>query len=335
VFLIYGAHNFNIAGLFHFDNYTGLPNVTQVDGKDVVGDPWTPTTGIFTAFLIGILYPLYTITGFDASAHTSEETKDARRTVPAGMIHSVFWSLLFGLFLAFSFVTAIPDWAAAAKDGPNVWFNLFNGLPCPGWLRNLLAIGIVLANYLCALAGVTSTSRMIYAFSRDGGLPLSSVWKHVSASFRTPVPAIWLTVVLSIAATLYSPAFSALAAGCALFLYISYAMPIAAGLLAEGDSWTNFGPFRLSGGLSKMFAAVTVLGVLLLAYGGIQPPNDILINYAIGLVVLLIVIWAFIEWIAPAIGLEALRFKGPPVGADIARKQAEIAAAEKALGGAA
>jgi amino acid transporter len=146
------------------------------------------------------------------------------------------------------------------------------------------------------------------------------------------VPAIWLTVVLSIAATLYSPAFSALAAGCALFLYISYAMPIAAGLLAEGNSWTNFGPFCLNGGVSKLFAVITIIGVVLLAYGGIQVPNDILINYAIGLVVLLIVIWVFIEWVAPAIGLEALRFKGPPIGADIAKKQAEIAAAEKALG---
>jgi amino acid transporter len=246
------------------------------------------------------------------------------------MIHSVLWSLVFGLFLAFSFVTAIPDWAAAAKDGPNVWFNLFNSLPCPGWLRNLLAIGIVLANYLCALAGVTSTSRMIFAFSRDGGLPASGIWRHVSPTYRTPTPAIWLTVLLSIAATLYSPAFSALAAGCALFLYISYAMPIAAGILAEGQSWTNFGPFRL-GGLSKPFALITVIGVVLLAYGGIQVPNDILINYAVGLIVLLIVIWVFIEWAAPAIGLDGLRFKGPPIGAEIARKQAEIAAAEKAL----
>ena len=139
VFLIYGAHHFDIAGMFHFDNYTGLPNVTTVDGKEVVGDPWTPKVGLLTAFLIGILYPLYTITGFDASAHTSEETVDARRAAPRGMIHSVFWSLLFGLFLAFSFVTAIPDWAVAAKDGPNVWLNLFNGLPCPNWLRNLLS----------------------------------------------------------------------------------------------------------------------------------------------------------------------------------------------------
>jgi amino acid transporter len=87
VFLIYGAHHFDIAGMFHFDNYTGLPNVTTVDGKEVVGDPWTPKVGLLTAFLIGILYPLYTITGFDASAHTSEETVDARRAAPRGMIH--------------------------------------------------------------------------------------------------------------------------------------------------------------------------------------------------------------------------------------------------------
>ena len=66
---------------------------------------------------------------------------------------------------------AIPDLAAAAKDGGNVWFNLFNNLPVPALLKDLLAIAIVLANYLCALAGVTSISRMVFAFSRDGGLP--------------------------------------------------------------------------------------------------------------------------------------------------------------------
>ena len=67
--------------------------------------------------------------------------------------------------------------------------------------------------------------------------------------------------MLSVAATLYSPAFAALAAGCALFLYVSYAMPIAAGLFAEGKTWTEFGPFRL-GVWSKPFAVMTLLGAL-------------------------------------------------------------------------
>ena len=163
---------------------------------------------------------------------------------------------------------------------------------------------------------------MIFAFSRDGGLPGSSIWKKVSPSFRTPVPAIWLGVALSIAATLYSPAFAALAAGCALFLYLSYAMPIAAGLLAEGKTWTEFGPFRLGSGRSH-WPIVTVIGVVILTYAGIQPPNDILINYAIGLIVLMLVLW---------FGIERRRFKGPPIGAALAERQAIIREEEKAVG---
>jgi amino acid transporter len=310
MFLIWGARDFS--HVFTFANNTG----------DAGGGYVPAARTAVVAFLVGLLYPLYTITGFDASAHTSEETNDARRTVPRGMIHAVFWSLAFGFIMAFAFVSASPNLAATAKDGAAAWFNLFNNLPAPTWLKDVMAISIVLANFLCALAGLTSTSRMIYAFSRDGGLPGSSLWKQVSPQWRTPVPAIWLGAVLSVLATLYSPAFAALAAGCALFLYVSYAMPIAAGLFAEGKTWTEFGPFRL-GAFSKPLAVLVLLGTLVLMYAGIQPPFDILINYAIGLIVLLVVLW---------FGLESRRFKGPPIGAEIAQRQAEIAAAERAVG---
>ena len=282
-FLIWGA-SWDFSRLTTFVNNTGDPGGGYVPA---------PRTAI-VAFLIGLLYPLYTITGFDASAHTSEETRDARRAVPRGMIHSVFWSLVFGLVMAISFVLASPDLAATAKDGAAAWFNLFNNLPAPTPLKDVLAICIVIANFICALAGLTSTSRMIFAFARDGGLPGSSWWKHVSPQWRTPVPAIWLGAVLSVAATLYSPAFAALAAGCALFLYVSYVMPIAAGMLAEGKTWTEFGPFRL-GIWSKPLALIAIAGVLVLMYAGIQPPFDILINYALGLIVLLLVLWFGIE----------------------------------------
>ena len=143
--LIWGA-SFDLSRLFTFVNNTG-----ELGGL-VVPEPRTA----LVAFLIGLLYPLYTITGFDASAHTSEETKNARSAVPKGMMHSVFWSLLFGFFLAASFILAMPDTTAGAKDGFNSFFNLFNNLPMPFFLKAILAIGIVVANYICALAGMTS-----------------------------------------------------------------------------------------------------------------------------------------------------------------------------------
>jgi hypothetical protein len=86
--------------------------------------------------------------------------------VPRGMIHSVFWSLVFGFVMACLLHHGerpiMP--AMTAKDGGNAWFNLFNNLPAPTILKDVIAIAIVVANFICALAGLTSTSRMIFAF---------------------------------------------------------------------------------------------------------------------------------------------------------------------------
>ena len=311
--MLYGAPHLDFSRLLAFTNFSGNP------GGGVVPQ----SNSMFYLFLLALLYPLYTITGFDGSAHTSEETVNARRNVPRGIINSIIWSAVFGLAMAISFILAMPDTTKAAANGGSVVLDLMASLQVPTGLKDLLYVGIVLSNFLCALAGVTSTSRMIYAFSRDGGLPGSKYLKHVNSTHRSPVAAIWLTVVLSIGATLYSPAFAALAAGCAMFLYISYAMPIAAGLFAEGKSWTEFGPFRL-GALSKPLAALSVLGGIAIIYIGTRPPNNILDSYFIGLLVLLAVIW---------FAVARTRFPGPPIGAAaVAARAGEIVAEEQALG---
>jgi amino acid transporter len=167
---------------------------------------------------------------------------------------------------------------------------------------------------------------MLYAFSRDGGIPFASnALRKVSPTFRTPVTAIWVSAVLSIIATLYGDAFFVLATGCAVFLYISYVMAVAAGLLAEGKTWTQKGPFNL-GGLSKPIALFAVIGCLILIAVGVQPPNEKVGYLIVGMIVAGVIIW---------FAVERQRFAGPPIGEAIAKKQAEIAAREKALGGAA
>jgi amino acid transporter len=262
------------------------------------------------------------VTGFDASAHTSEETRHAAVNVPKGMIRSVFWSFLFGWIMICSFVLAMPSTADAAKQGGNVFYWLMGGSPMPGAVKALLYIGIVISNYLCALAGLTSLSRMIFAFARDGGFPASKFLRHVSPSYRTPVNAIWVGAILAFLSTLYTPAFLTLASGCAVFLYLSYAMPVGAGLLAEGRTWTTKGPFQL-GGFSKLFGVITVVWALVLYFIGVQPPNDDLLKYTGGLLVIMAVLW---------FGIARARFPGPPIGDMIAKRQAEIAREEKAVG---
>ena len=149
--------------------------------------------------------------------------------------------------------------------------------------------------------------------------------------------AIWLTAALSAGATYYAPFMLALAAGCALFLYVSYAMPIAAGMVGEGKTWREFGPFRL-GVWSKPFAIISILGAIMLVYAGTQPPFDpIILPLFPDLPVPLNWLTNPLVFIAVALAIgcfasESRRFRGPPIGEEIARRQAALRAAEAAVG---
>ena len=289
--LVYSPVKIDLSRLFTFTNFTGVD-----------GGMW-PRQTMAMAFLSGLLLTAYTITGFDASAHTSEETHEASRNVPRGIIGSVFWSTTFGYVMVCAFVLVMPDVGAAVKQGTGFFQAIL--APIPGPLRFVIEILMFFINYVCGLAAVTSTSRMMFAFARDGGLPGSRWMRKVNSEHRTPGIAIWVSAILAIVVTLYGDAFSVLSAGSAVFLFISYAMPIAAGIFAEGRSWKEKGPFQL-GWLSKPFGVLAVFGALVLAYVGIQPPNEKVVYVIAALLVLLLGIWY--------LGGVRKSFAGPPVG---------------------
>ena len=276
--------------LFTFTNFTGAE-----------GSVWPASEGMVMPFLLGLLLAIYTITGFDASAHTAEETRDAARAVPKGIVSSVVYSAIFGYVMICTFVLVMPDVATGVKQG----FGFFDALlgTLPPMLKAVLGLGIFLVNFLCGLACLTSTSRMMFAFARDGGLPASDMLRKVHPTLKTPVAAIWVSAILAIVATLYAAAFSVLAVGCAVFLYISYIMPTAAGILAEGKTWVHKGPFNL-GGLSKPIAILAVLGGSFLVFVGVQPPNEKVLYVTVAMLVVMGVFWFFLG--------EKKRFKGPP-----------------------
>jgi amino acid transporter len=151
---------------------------------------------------------------------------------------------------------------------------------------------------------MTSTSRMMYAFARDGGLPVSRALRRVSPRWGTPVPAVWTTAVLTIASTLYAPVYSTLTTACVVFLYISYVMPTVVGLVTFGRTWTAMGPFDLGGRMYRALAVVSLLGVTVLIWIGVQPPNEKALGATVGLAALLAASW----WL----GVRR-SFRGPPV----------------------
>ncbi len=179
---------------------------------------------------IGLLMAQYTITGFDASAHMSEETRNASRTAAIGMVMSVVVSVVFGFILLVAVTFAIPgpaedvalQYVFAVKY---IWEQSMG----TQWAEFLLVIACV-AQLFCGLASVTSASRMMFAFSRDGAIPGHRMWRKVSSE-RVPVNAVWAICVLSWALmlpTLKNPTIGyAVGTSIAVIgLYIAFVLPI-------------------------------------------------------------------------------------------------------------
>ncbi|NKL06676.1 amino acid permease [Rhizobium leguminosarum bv. viciae] len=320
VVCLIAAPSYEIGRLFTFANYSG----------EVGGNVWPTTSGAWV-FLLGLLLPIYTITGYDASAHTSEETVKAAESVPRGMVASVLWSALFGYIMLCAFVLMLPNMDDAAKQGWNVFFWAMDSQVNP-IVKDILYLAILVSQWLCGLATVTSVSRMIFAFSRDGGLPASKALSKVSPQYRTPVAAIWTGSILSVLfvwgsslATIGdTPVYTIVVSCTVIFLFFSFAIPITLGLFAWGTSkWDKMGPWNLGEGAFKLFAVLTVIAMILIFILGIQPPNEWALYITVGFLVLTAIVW---------FGFESRRFKGPPIGAEVAKRQAEIAAAEAAVG---
>jgi amino acid transporter len=91
-------------------------------------------------------------------------------------------------------------------------------------------------------------------------------------------------------ATVYTPVYEILAAVTAIFLYISYIVPIALGLVAYGRSWTAMGPWHL-GRWYRPLAVVSVLGCVALLVIGMQPPNEKAAWIVGGALLLLALVW--------------------------------------------
>jgi amino acid transporter len=311
-FLVY-ADNRDFGRLFEFHNYSG----------DAGGGVWPKTDSKLFLFGLGLLLPIFTITGYDASAHTAEETMNASQAVPRSMVNSVLYSSLFGYIFLCAFVIAIPDMGQAASQGWNVFFWTSDQV-LPSGLKNALFAMIVVAQYLCGLATVTSASRMIYAFARDGGLPGSKQLRRVHPRFRTPVAAIWVASIGAVIFTSYADVYTVIVSVTVIFLFLSFALPIVFALRAHGRTWTQMGPWSL-GGAFKVIAAAAIVATAFIFFIGVQAPNRKALWITLAFFALAAALW---------FAVENRRFQGPPTGAEIARRRTDIATAEAALGAA-
>ena len=246
--------------------------------------------GFGYVFCIGLIMSAYTITGYDASAHMSEETRQASRAAAVGMVMAVVASVFFGFILLVAITFAVPDVdgtvGAAAFAVVYIWQTSMGD----AWAAFLLFIAVV-AQFFCGTASVTSASRMMFAFSRDRAVPGSALWRKVARN-RVPVNAVvaigvlaWLIIVPS----LFSPVAYFVATSIAVIgLNIAFALPIIlrirAGSRFEPGAWSLGRHYRWIAPLAVAWIAfICVVGVLPISPNGIPGAEEFdpaLVNYS-------------------------------------------------------
>jgi amino acid transporter len=186
----------------------------------------------FYVLPLGFLLTMYTITGYDASAHISEETHGAAEAAPKGVWRSVFYSAVFGwaVLLALTFAaTHVSAINAAGGTSQSIIESALSSAAA----KAVLVISTV-GQLFCGMACVTSASRMTFAFSRDGAVPGHNLWRRLGKN-KTPTWAVVFVTVVALIITIPAykgnhlglpVAFLAVTSISVIGLYIAYTIPI-------------------------------------------------------------------------------------------------------------
>ncbi len=208
----------------------------------------------FYVLPLGFLLTQYTITGYDASAHLSEETHGAANAAAKGIWQSIFYSAIGGWILLLAFLFAVQDADAVTAGGGGVQV-IFDQALTPK-MSGLVLLIATIGQLFCTTACLTSASRMLFAFSRDGAVPGAQYWSRLNAQ-RTPVyavlavavtgfiltlPALWKVNIGTPEEPIYTvTAFFAVVSIGVLGLYLAFAIPIyyrlKAGSAFKQGSW--------------------------------------------------------------------------------------------------
>ncbi|KAL2421270.1 Choline transport protein [Exophiala dermatitidis] len=279
------------------------------------------------AWLLGLLQGGLGLTGFDAVSHCIEELHDPTYVGPRIMIACVVIGMLTG-FVYLSvllFVSKDVDAVISSAAGPmlQIFYDATNS--------KAGSVCLLMFPLICLLfAGIsimTTSSRMVYAFARDRGLPFSRVFAKVHPTLDVPLNALWLTVILVVIFGCIflgsTSAFNAIVSASVVALGVTYAIPPAINCLRGRRMLPESRPFVLPSALgwacNLIGIAYTILTTVLFMFPPFTPVTGSNMNYCVAAFGIVLVI-SIIQWIVDG----RKNFTGPQIDVDALRAGAVV-----------
>jgi amino acid transporter len=186
------------------------------------------------AFAFSSLMSAWTLTGFEGAANVAEETRAPGEHVPRAIIVSEVSSVVLGFLVLVGFTLAIPSLDAVSGHPTPLLFIISHYFPPLVTHATMLLVFISI--FACALANLTTLTRMVWAMARDRQLPASRWLARVSAH-QVPANAIWAVTLLSVLFVLWAKVEVVITGIATLAGFVTYAIVVAATLGRQG-SWS-------------------------------------------------------------------------------------------------
>ncbi|CAI8588901.1 unnamed protein product [Vicia faba] len=232
------------SGSYVFTNFELAPNTTGISSK-----PY--------AVILSFLVSQYSLYGYDAAAHLTEETKGADKNGPIAILGSLAIISVFGWAYILALTFSIQDFAylydpnnetAGAFVPAQILYDAFHGRYHNSAGAIVLLFIIWGSFFFGGLSITTSAARVVYALSRDKGVPFSFLWRKLHPKHKVPTNAVWLCAAICILLGLpilkVNVVFTAITSICTIGWVGGYAVPIFARMVMPEKNF-KAGPFYL------------------------------------------------------------------------------------------
>ncbi len=234
----------------------------------------TSDGGFLPIFAVAMFMSLFVVYGFDTAGTFGEETLDAGRQAPRGVLSAIWLSGIVGAIFLLAIILSFRDVAAQVTSAQEFAWAVGGANPIADTiLTNLGDLGrvylavILIAVFVCTLAIQGATTRLMFSMGRDGRMPLGRLWGHVHSSFQTPAYAAVAVGVLATIPFLLTQSPAVIATGATGMIYISYFLCNLGVFAARRRGWPHKPAFF------SLRSWGTVINVLALVWGGLMVIN--------------------------------------------------------------
>ena len=232
---------------------------------------------MLATFMLGFFMSVFIVYGFDTAGTFGEETVDASRQAPRGVLSSIWISGAVGTVFLIAIILSIKDIPGQMAAGLGGQFPIATTIldNLNGKLFGDLTLGdvylavILVSVFVCTLAIQGAATRMMFSMGRDRHLPFGGVWGHVSPTFRTPAnAAVGVGILAALPILLVGPlgGFTLSIAATGL-IYLSYFLCNFGVAIARARGWPRT---RAWFNLGRWGMLVNILALI---YGGVMIIN--------------------------------------------------------------